>query len=138
MRLQLLLVLVFGLASCYSVAATELSTNLETDSGNAFANDVNVRRYLKGSKMTAIEAADEERGFPGVTTMKQLIQKIPFVGTLKTMVKENPALAKANVFVSKHPRVKAATLIVKGQVKPLAIIGAVALTGGYIMYLVKG
>ncbi|KAG1692799.1 hypothetical protein DVH05_024414 [Phytophthora capsici] len=129
MRLQLLLVLVFGLASCcYSAIDTETTELITSDSDN-------VKRYLKGNERIVIE---EERGFPGVTTVKQLIQKIPGVGPLKTLVKENPALAKANMFVSKRPKLKAATLIIKGQVKPLLIIGAVALTGGYFLYLVKG
>ncbi|ETI46973.1 hypothetical protein F441_08672 [Phytophthora nicotianae CJ01A1] len=93
----------------------------------------NLRRYLKGAKTTT----DEERAFPGVTSLKALVQKIPNVDKLKSMVKANPALANANVFVSKNPRLNAALLVVKGQLKPLAIIGALALTGGYIMYLIK-
>ncbi|KAG3105016.1 hypothetical protein PI124_g13886 [Phytophthora idaei] len=136
-RCCFLFVVVFALATCcYSLADAEGIITIKDsalDSTRVIANSGNVRRYLKGSKTTT----DEERAFPGITSLKTLMQKTPHVDKLKSMVKENPALAQANVFVSKRPRLKAALLIVKGQLKPLAIIGALALTGGYIMYLVK-
>ncbi|KAG2780163.1 hypothetical protein JG687_00001287 [Phytophthora cactorum] len=129
----LLLVVVFTLAACCcSLADADgivIVKASATDSTGAIANSGNVKYYLRDSKKAPTK---EERGITSLT------QNIPFVGKLMTMVKENPALAKAKVMVSKDIRLKGALLIVKGQLKPLAIIAAVALTGGYIMYLVKG
>ncbi|KAF1781234.1 hypothetical protein GQ600_5800 [Phytophthora cactorum] len=123
-RCCFLFVVVFALVTCcYSLADAEGIITIKDSALDS----------TRGSKTTT----DEERAFPGITSLKTLMQKTPHVDKLKSMVKENPALAQANVFVSKRPRLKAALLIVKGQLKPLAIIGALALTGGYIMYLVK-
>ncbi|KAG7389460.1 hypothetical protein PHYPSEUDO_010345 [Phytophthora pseudosyringae] len=137
LRCLVFVVVFFTLAACCNCVTVAdsnvMAKDLEADSTRLI--DVNGKRNLRAHETNA---NDEERAFPGVTSLKTLLQKIPHVGHLKTMVKENPALAKANVFVSKRPKLHAASLIVKGQLKPLAIIGAVALTGGYIMYLVKG
>ncbi|KAF4136995.1 hypothetical protein GN958_ATG13801 [Phytophthora infestans] len=129
-----LLVVIFTLATCcYSLAVAEeiaMVKNAATDSTRVLPSSGNVRRYLKGSNTMT----NEERAFMGISSLKTLVKRNPHVDKLKSMLKENPALAHANVFVSKRPRLKAALLVVKGQLKPLATL---ALTGGYIMYLVK-
>ncbi|EEY53192.1 uncharacterized protein PITG_06826 [Phytophthora infestans T30-4] len=128
----LLLVVVFTLAACCCRLASAdrviIVKSSATDSTGG-----NVKFYLKNSKKASTEQAVEERGITS-----SLTQKIPFVNKLKAMVKENPAVVKANVMMDKDIRLKGAYLVVKGQLKPLAIIAAVALAGGYIMYLVKG
>ncbi|POM72248.1 Putative RxLR effector [Phytophthora palmivora] len=138
MRLRcFVLVLVFTFAvSCYDVSdANENAVikNPESDSSRVVASESNVKRYLKGNKMTAV--ADEERALTGFTSLKALFQRFPTLD--KNLIMQNPAFSNAKVYVSKHPRLKAAVTIVKGQLKAVAIIAAIALTGGYIAYLIK-
>lgn len=145
MRLRcFLLVVVFIIAACCcSLADADgiiMVKNLATDSNRVVTNDGNVkRRYLKGSKTTA---EDEERGFLGITNLKTLLEKVPYLDKLKSLVRKNPELGKAKVVAVKGPteysKRQAALAIVKGQLKPMAIIAALALAGGYIAYLVKG
>ncbi|ETI31843.1 hypothetical protein F441_21132 [Phytophthora nicotianae CJ01A1] len=135
MRLRcLLLVVIFTLvAFCCSIVDADgviiVKASAADPTGAFTVNSVNVKHYLKGNKKASTTLADEERG---------ITQKIPFVNKLKAMVKANPAVTKAKVMMDKDIRLKGAYLIVKGQMKPLAIIAAVALAGGFIMYLVKG
>jgi hypothetical protein len=117
MRLSrfLLAVLTIFAASCREVASTDGIVASEHTAGVS-------KRYLKGVKM---DDKVEKRRLAGISTL---------LGKLKEL---SPDLSKVSTLVVKGPKTKAAVSILKKQLKALAVIGAIAVTGGFIVYLVK-
>ncbi|TDH72887.1 hypothetical protein CCR75_009455 [Bremia lactucae] len=62
---------------------------------------------------------------------------IPFYGKIKAKVNELPLVAKFNAKLDSNLSLKGIKLIIESQLKALAIIGVIALVGGFIMYKIK-
>ncbi|CAH0480476.1 unnamed protein product [Peronospora belbahrii] len=104
--------------------------------------DSNVKRYLKGST-TSVTASNFEERVPHVdATDFKIAEKLTTSEKLKSITATESEVNKVKIVVLKDPateytKLEALKIVAKAQVKPVAIIAAVAIVGGYVVYLVK-
>uniref|UniRef100_A0AAV1TYR2 Uncharacterized protein n=1 Tax=Peronospora matthiolae TaxID=2874970 RepID=A0AAV1TYR2_9STRA len=133
-------------------------TKLESDQNIEAMDDSSVNLFLKDSKELKAELKDEARAVTAGDTFnfKILFEKIPYAEQLKYFLSGKPqpdkvkgatntvkdatdaAKAATAEIPKEYTKLEAWKIILKGMVKPLVIIAAMALAGGYIAYLVKG
>ncbi|CAI5715554.1 unnamed protein product [Peronospora destructor] len=139
-----LLLVVFILACCDSHATTNSDGIVPVKKQETgFTTSGNVNRYLRGSKTIGNKAEEvEERGSPiaSITELETLLKKVVSPERFNTIMGKNPELENVKVVTVKkeYTKLDGWKAIAKGQVKPVAIIAAISLAGGYLAYLVKG
>ena len=99
-----------------------------------------MNRYLRGSSKTIVNKAEERASLvSSVTELEALLKKVVSPERFTTIMGKKPELEKVEpVKEQEYTKREAWKIIAKGQVKPIAIIAAISLVGGYIAYLVKG
>ncbi|CAI5708396.1 unnamed protein product [Hyaloperonospora brassicae] len=167
MRL-VLVVYALTLCCCSFGRAYGIVPVAEQESGPEIAgmSTGNAVHFLKGSeKEIKAEAEDEERALnpDHIVKLETASERVPFATNFKQFVNKhfqfgdgksvaNAAKAatgdaktgtdQAKAVAAEAPKeftkLEAWKIIMKGQVKPLTIIAAIALAGGYVVYLVKG
>ncbi|KAL8014118.1 putative WW domain-containing protein [Plasmopara halstedii] len=90
----------------------------------------NLKQHFRSSNIIVDGLVDEERG---TSFMKKLEENIPFVGKVKTKIKENPTVVEANAKLAKHETLKAWITVIKDQLIAIALIAAMAVSGGLII-----
>ena len=98
-----------------------------------------MNRYLRGSSKTIVNKAEERASLvSSVTELEALLKKVVSPERFTTIMGKKPEAKVEPVKEQEYTKREAWKIIAKGQVKPIAIIAAISLVGGYIAYLVKG
>ncbi|CAI5723116.1 hypothetical protein KXD40_000559 [Peronospora effusa] len=134
------LLVVFILTCCYSHATSDSIVPIKKQEMGV-TNRSNVKCFLRGSKTIVNKVEEvEERGSPvaSITELETLLKKVVSPERFNTiMAKKKVKLENAKV-EKEYTKLEAWKIIAKGQVKPVVIIAAISLLGGYLAYLVKG
>ncbi|KAF1774374.1 hypothetical protein PC129_g7687 [Phytophthora cactorum] len=127
----LLLAVVFILAACcHSLANAELASqkkNPETSYNYELTAAENVKQYLKHIKKAT---AEEERAFPGATQLRGFFEKVAQGSNAKI------AVDKVKQVLHKDTR-HASVSVAISLLKMLAVVGAISVASGYIVYRVS-
>ncbi|KAI9921128.1 hypothetical protein PsorP6_000925 [Peronosclerospora sorghi] len=142
------LILIFTTCGSSIVSAQDIVlTTHRKKVSNVVTNASDVKSYLQGRKRIVPESEDEARA--SLSDVTSLLQKIPNTENLRTsFFQKKPAVVtdtsskkgkdQGDKGYEEVTKLEAWKIVIKGQLKPLAIIAAIALIGGYIAYLVNG